>query len=327
MKLALGTAQFGLDYGISNNQGQVNKSEVADILKLAIHLGIDTLDCAGAYGNSEEVLGDILKHQPIKQQFNIVSKIPALTDKQSSIGQFFTKSLEHLHRDKIDILLFHHADNLLNHPKKNDLFAQLNSIKFQGKVNRIGVSVYSPEQLKAIALSYPIDVAQVPLNIFDQRFMSAELFNLCQQKNIKLHARSLFLQGLLLIKPEELPAYFKPYQDKFIAVRELAKYLNCSILALALSIAVSDIPSLAIQSDANINKKSANKNKKSAIGLKKSDLIEKIVIGVCTTTQLTEIVTAYQQATELKISIQELVSLADNRVGLLNPNLWVAKTN
>ena len=57
MKLAIGTAQFGLNYGISNTQGQVDKAQVADILSLGASLGIDTLDCAGAYGNSEQILG------------------------------------------------------------------------------------------------------------------------------------------------------------------------------------------------------------------------------------------------------------------------------
>jgi len=305
MKLALGTVQFGLDYGISNTQGQVDKNQVADILKLAMSLGIDTLDCAGAYGNSEQILGSLSKERPLKQPFNIVSKIPALTDKQCSISELFELSLKSLQRDKIEALLFHHADNLLYHPKKEKLFQQVQALKTHKMVNRIGVSVYSPEQLKSIALMYPIDLVQVPVNIFDQRFISTEVLELCQHKSIKLHVRSLFLQGLLLTEADELPNYFLPYRDKLNAFSELAQYLNCSKLTLALAIVAQELPDYTM----------------------KSDIIEKVIVGVCTAKQLNEVATAYQQAKELPLSVQELANLADNRLGLINPSLWNTETN
>ena len=325
MKLALGTVQFGLDYGISNKHGQVDKAQVTDILNLAISLGIDTLDCAGAYGNSEQVIGDIFEQQPSNQHFTIVSKIPALSNEQSSINELFSNSLKHLHRDKIETLLFHHADNLLNHPKKEHLFQQLQTLKSQGRVNRIGVSVYTPMQFKAIASRYPIDLAQVPMNVFDQRFISADIIQLCQQKNIKFHVRSLFLQGLLFIEQGKLPSYFIPYQEKLNTFALLAKHLNCSKLTLALAIVAQDLPYLKMKSEADIliEKK---ENDKLSTALKQSDIIEKIVVGVCSAAQLTEIVNAYHQAKELPLSTQELLSLADDRVGFINPALWTSDT-
>lgn len=329
MKLALGTVQFGLDYGISNKQGQVDKAQVADIINLAISLGIDTLDCAGAYGNSEQVLGALL-NQELKQElkqnlkqssplnaFNIVSKIPALTHEQDSIMEFFTTSLKHLQTDKIDSLLFHHADNLLNHPKKEYLFQQVNALKKTGKINRIGVSVYTPEQLSLIAMNYPIDIAQVPMNVFDQRFMSTDIIQLCQHKKIKLHVRSLFLQGLLLLESDELPPYFAPYKNKLLAFTKLATHLNCSKLTLALAIVAQDLLCFKVN---NKRKHHADIEIKSSI--ESEDIIEKIVVGVCSTTQLAEIVTAYQKAKELTISAQELVNLADDRLAFINPSLW-----
>ena len=323
MKLALGTVQFGLDYGISNKQGQVDKNRVADILKLAISLGIDTLDCAGAYGNSEQVLGDLLEQLPLSQQFTIVGKIPALSTEQSSIKAFFFHSLRNLHRDKIDSLLFHHADNLLNHPKKDQLFQQLQALKSQGKVNRIGVSVYSPEQLKTIALNYPIELAQVPMNIFDQRFISTEVFKLCQQKNIKLHVRSLFLQGLLFIEQDNLPTYFAPYKNKLNTFADLAQHLGCSKLTLALAIVAQELPVLNKESEI----RSHDEGNKLNYPPKKNDIIEKIIVGVCSAKQLADIVDAYQQAKELPLTTQELLSLADDRIGFINPSKWAIDTN
>jgi len=293
MKLALGTAQFGLDYGISNSQGQVSHSQVKDILERALALGINTLDCAGAYGNSEKVLGDL----PESSQFNIISKIPALTINETSINKYLQQSLMHLQRDKIDVLLFHQADNLITHPKKKQLFKQLQTLKSQNVVKKIGVSVYSPEQLQSVADNFSIEVAQVPINIFDQRFISKKIITLCQEKQIKLHARSLFLQGLLFIKQERLASYFTPFKDKLNAFSQLAKHLNCSTLSLALAIVTQE-------------------------SLSHYNVIEQLVVGVCNVEQLTEIVDAYSQATILNISKNELLTLADSRVGFINPSMW-----
>lgn len=293
MKLALGTAQFGLDYGISNNQGQVSHSQVKDILEQASALGINTLDCAGSYGNSEKVLGEL----PESSHFNIISKIPALTNNETSIIKYLQRSLMHLQRDKIDVLLFHHADNLITHPKKQQLFAQLQTLKSQNVVKKIGVSVYSPEQLQAVADNFSIEVAQVPINVFDQRFISKKTIKLCQEKQIKLHARSLFLQGLLFIEQEQLASYFTPFKGKFNAFNQLAKHLNCSKLSLALAIVTRD-------------------------SFPHDNVIEQLVVGVCNVEQLTEIVDAYSQATTLNISKNELLTLADSRVGFINPSMW-----
>ncbi len=318
MKLALGTVQFGLDYGISNKHGQVDKAQVADILNLAMSLGIDTLDCAGAYGNSEQIIGDIFEQHPSNQHFTIVSKIPTLTNQQSSINELFSNSLKHLHREKIDTLLFHHAGNLLNHPKKDHLFRQLQAIKSQGRVNRIGVSVYTPAQLKAVASQYPIELAQVPMNVFDQRFISADIIQLCQQKNIKLHVRSLFLQGLLFIEQGKLPPYFIPYQEKLNAFSLLAKHLSCTKLTLALAVVAQDLLNIKIKNKVGRTELNSDHGQ--------SDIIEKVVVGVCSAVQLTEIVNAYHQAKELPVSAQELLSLADDRIGFINPSLWTLDT-
>ena len=310
MKIALGTAQFGLNYGISNKHGQVDKTQVADILNIAVGLGIDTLDCAGAYGNSEQVLGLLLEQYSSQKSFNIVSKIPELSPEQCSIYPFFDKTLKHLKQDKIATLLFHHADNLLHHPKKEQLFQQLQTLKVAKKINRIGVSVYNPEQLKAVALHYPIELAQVPMNVFDQRFISADIIELCQQKQIKLHVRSLFLQGLLLIEEDKLDPYFLPYKEKFLAFTRLAKYFGCSTLTLALSIVAQELPA------------TLHRRNKEEHTVTPHNIIEKVVIGVCSSKQLSQVVNAYQQAQNLAIAAQELLSLADDNLKLINPSLW-----
>lgn len=298
MKLALGTVQFGLDYGVSNQQGQVSKHHVEEILNTAKSLGIDTLDCAGAYGNSEQILGELKANE----HFKLISKVPPLTAEDESIIPFVEKTLKHLQCHHIETLLFHQADNLLTHSHKLKLFSELSLLKKQNTVNNIGVSVYSPEQFIAISREYSIDTAQVPINLFDQRFLTNDIRDICKKEHITLHARSLFLQGLLLIDKADIPTYFSPYQDKLNAFSLLAKHLSCSKLTLALALLVSD--------QLTNEKESYN------------TVIEKIIVGVCNTQQLTEIVSAYQSAKALNITRDELELLADKRLAFITPSLW-----
>lgn len=310
MKLALGTVQFGLNYGISNQQGQVTPNQVNDILQQAKALGIDTLDCAGAYGNSEKVLGEL----GASEHFNLISKIPALATDQDSIIPFIEQSLTDLQCDNLHTLLFHQANDLLKHPNKTQFFSQLLTLKAQQKVKNIGVSVYNPEQLIAIADQYSIDIAQVPINVFDQRFLSPKIIQLCHNNKIKLHARSLFLQGLLFIEEAHLNSYFAPYKNKLNAFSELAQHLSCSKLTLALALLAQNSLNYYLNSSPN-KEEYIEKNIHTKV-------IEKLVVGVCNTQQLIDIVNAYQQAKELTVSPEELTLLADTRLGFINPSLW-----
>lgn len=308
MKLALGTVQFGLNYGISNQQGQVDKAQVAAILAMANELGIETLDCAGAYGNSEKVLGEL----SADKHFSIVSKVPELSEitanKDQAVARYFKKSLADLQANQLDSLLFHQVDDLLIHPNKNDFFQQAVKLKEQNLVRNIGVSLYHPAQLTAIIQNYNIDIAQVPVNIFDQRFLKDELIELCHSKRVKLHARSLLLQGLIFIETEQLPAYFLAFKEKLLNFKTLAKKLACSPLTLALSVLNSPLTS----------------SKDSKVALR-DQVIEKLVLGVCSTKQLEEVVNCYHEAQKLNITQQELAMLADERIEFINPALWATE--
>ncbi len=189
MKLALGTVQFGCDYGISNKNGQVKINEIEKILEYAQLKGIDTLDTAQGYGNSEEVLG-----QFDLSKFKIITKI---------IGEInLETSLKKLHVNSIYGLMFH-RENEIN-DKTWDIF---NNYKTQGLVQKIGISVYTPSVLSNIIDNYNIDIVQLPMNILDQRFV--ELLPKLKEKNIEVHTRSAFMQGLLLMETHEISEYFK----------------------------------------------------------------------------------------------------------------------
>jgi len=296
MKLALGTVQFGLDYGISNKQGQVSKRQIKEILAKAFSFGISTLDCAAAYGNSEQIIGQLIPNS----NFNIITKIPPLEHEQGSIFDYFNQSLQKLQQQQLYGLLLHRADDLIIHPKRKQFFQQLQVLKKQKLTNKIGASLYNPTQLHDIAKYFPIDFAQVPINVFDQRFLSADIINLCKKKQIKLHARSLFLQGLIFFHERDLPQYFTPFKSKLTEFTLLAKHLACSELTLALAIVAQE---------------SHNNN----------HVIDKLIIGVCSCQELNELVQAYEHAKILAVNIEQLSKLADQRLAFINPSYWPPK--
>jgi len=216
MKLALGTVQFGMNYGISNAVGQVSPEEIKKILKLAADNHIDLLDTAAAYGESEAVLGECLTDS---NHFKLISKLPAFKNSnfiQADIGlinQGFQESLRKLNTNHLYGLLLHNADDLLK-PGAEFVYQYLLDLKNQGLVKKIGVSVYYPEQVEKLLKIYQFDLVQLPMNLFDQRFYRQGILEKLKDSNIEIHVRSVLLQGLLMMPiaqiPEKLSAA-KPY--------------------------------------------------------------------------------------------------------------------
>jgi len=189
VKLCLGTAQFGLNYGISNKAGKVAYEEVEKILDYCNNQRIYTIDTAQAYGESEKILGSFNL-----SNFRVITKI-AHTGK-------IEDSLENLKLSSLYGILLHNENEIdIN-------WQRLVDYKSQRLVKKIGVSVYSPDKLSSIIDKYPIDIVQLPLNILDQRFLF--LLDKLKDKNIEVFVRSIFLQGLLLMDFCQVSDYFNP---------------------------------------------------------------------------------------------------------------------
>ncbi len=199
-KIALGTVQFGLDYGISNTAGQVTQREAQDILNIAQQAGINTLDTAAAYGIAEVVLGQVSGHT-----FQIITKFapaPYNTPTATTAQTHLNSSLKRLNRDAIYGYLVHDPSVLLS-PNGDAVFEGLRRVKADGFVEKIGVSAYSPDEINTLSARYDLDLVQVPVNPLDARWDNT-LQNL-NAKGTEIHIRSLFLQGVLLMPSEKLP--------------------------------------------------------------------------------------------------------------------------
>jgi aryl-alcohol dehydrogenase-like predicted oxidoreductase len=201
-KIALGTAQFGLDYGIANAGGCVGFEDVEEILHYAHHAGIATLDTAIAYGESEKVLG-----LAGIGEFEVITKLPSVPTEED-VGEWvhhqIRESKQRLGVDGLKAVLLHRPLELLGE-RGGEIYDALQACKQNENVEKIGISVYQPSDVRSIIQKFNIDLIQLPYNFLDGRWET--LFVELKQKEVEIHVRSVFLQGLLLM--ENKPAYFQ----------------------------------------------------------------------------------------------------------------------
>lgn len=196
-KIALGTVQFGLDYGISNRDGQVSASAVVEILGIARDRGIDMLDTAVTYGSSEAVIGSALVAGG--RHFDIVSKFPPDTT-ATNFDATLRGTLERLGVRQITAYLAHDFSSYTNPGVRE----RLRRAKDAGLIRQMGLSVYYPHQIAwLLDAGVPCDVVQLPFNVFDQRFRP--LFRELRARGAEIHVRSVFLQGLFSWSPAHYP--------------------------------------------------------------------------------------------------------------------------
>lgn len=206
MKLALGSVQFGLPYGIANRDGQVSRDQAKIIIENARLAGIDTLDTAIAYGESETCLGEVGV-----VGFKVVTKLPAIPDNIQDIDCWVSDqmqaSLQRLNVTTLYAVLLHRSDQLLG-PKGEALSQALERLKVTGMVQKIGLSIYAPAELDLVMDIMSFDIVQAPFNLVDQRLYTSGWMQKLHDSGVEIHTRSAFLQGLLLMAPASVPKRF-----------------------------------------------------------------------------------------------------------------------
>ncbi|MCS0674060.1 aldo/keto reductase [Cytobacillus firmus] len=234
MKLGIGTAQFGMKYGLTNNSEKTGFVEAKKIMEMAQKHGIPIIDTAKAYGNSEEILGKLFH---TSCPFNLITKIPKLTTQTNvskALKHYFFDSLNKLNQSSIYGLLLHNSEDLLS-VNGDEIYDDLLELKEKGYIKKVGISVYDQEDIERIIEKYNIDMVQLPLNIFDQRFKKTGYLKFLRKLGIEIHARSIFLQGLLIEDPKKLPSFFDPIKNDLIFFQNETKKLNISPVEAALN--------------------------------------------------------------------------------------------
>lgn len=287
VKLALGTAQFGLPYGIANqSKQQISREEAGRILALARESGIDTLDTAIAYGDSEACLGEIGTNG-----FKIVTKLPALPDGVTDIGAWVNAqihaSLCRLKVDSVYGLLLHRSEQLVG-PQGRPMVQALERLKAEGVVQKIGVSIYAPQELDVITESCSIDLVQAPLNLIDRRLVTSGWLQRMNDCGIEIHVRSTFLQGLLLMSRTAIPAEFERWSGIWEAWHDGLSRSGTTATAACLQYPLS-MPQ-----------------------------ISRVVVGVDNTAQLRELIAI----AETRSTPQDWSALLCEDEQLINPSKW-----
>lgn len=285
LKLALGTAQFGFDYGVSNKSGRVSHNETERILDRAWEAGMGVLDTAISYGDSETVLGDIGT-----SHWNIITKIPEISvddsDIHGNVYKLVTDSMRRLKVKNLHGVLLHRPSQIFNN-EGNELLEALKSIKEGGLVKKIGVSVYNPDELESIWNVFTPDIVQAPLNIMDRRLESSGWLSRLKSTGVEVHTRSCFLQGLLLMSPEDRPSRFSKWQKLFYEWDLWLEESSISPVKACLDYVLSH------------------------------DEVDYTVVGVESVVQLEEII-SYTDAP--KIKVPDSISCSDE--DLVNPSRW-----
>jgi aryl-alcohol dehydrogenase-like predicted oxidoreductase len=291
-RLVLGTAQLGMTYGIANRTGQPDREAAHEIVKTAWENGVCEFDTAQAYGQSEQILGQIIKDHGIANQAKITTKPhPNLNHlDQGDMMQAIEQSLDRLHVNKLHCLMLH-REEMLNLWQEG-LSEILGSIIQQGIAEYIGVSVYSPRKALQAIRTEGIKIVQLPTNILDRRFVRAGVFEAAATADKRIYIRSVFLQGLLLMEPDMLPPHMmaaKPILDELHAI-SLEKKVHIRQISLAFI--------KATQPDA------------------------KLIIGSETATQLKEVI----NDAEVELSKEIIKMVCDKfdsvNENIINPTLW-----
>lgn len=235
MKLALGTVQFGLRYGVANTTGQPAEAEVAEILRHATGAGVEVLDTACLYGDSEAVLGRAL---PADHRFKIVTKTPKFAGidgatAATALKAVFAESCQRLRLPSLYGLLVHDANDLLG-SEGDAIWRAMQELQAENRVIRIGASVYNGIQIDALLQRYQIDLVQLPLSVLDQRLIQSGHLDRLAERNVEVHVRSAFLQGALLMSPDGLPLHLANLRPCLEQISARATGLGISPLEAAL---------------------------------------------------------------------------------------------
>ncbi|MDC0580889.1 aldo/keto reductase [Amylibacter sp.] len=204
-KLVLGSANFGLDYGLSNNSGKISESELIKIFNEASASRVNIIDTAQAYGDSEVRIGS---HNA--SNINIITKINIgcrSNNSRKSVIRQVEESCERLKCRNLYAVMLHRPEVLLDDCGPR-IISELLSLKEDLITTKIGVSIYSPDILEEISKLVKFDIIQAPFNIFDQRILTSGWADRLKENGTEIHTRSVFLQGLLLMRESNLPKYF-----------------------------------------------------------------------------------------------------------------------
>lgn len=285
-KVILGTVQLGLNYGINNKLGKPSRDEAFAILTEAHANGIHFLDTAAAYGDSEEIIGAY--HQKVSEQFSVLTKFHL--NCAENIHSMVTSVLNRLSITSIDTFFYHSYNNFVSNPNTlRDLAREVE----KSRVKKIGVSVYTNQEIERLLDVKEVKVIQAPFNLLDNELQRADVFNRAKEIGKEIHTRSVFLQGLYFKSPNSITGHLTPLREQVQRINTIADSAGVSMECLALNYALS------------------------------KPYIDRVLIGVDNVEQLQANLKAIQTGLPQEVA-NEIDQIMVEDIRLLNPSTWKA---
>jgi len=286
-KLILGTAQFGFNYGINNSTGKVSKHEAFKILDYAYKNNIRTIDTAESYGNSQQILGMYLAANPTKK-FKIITKIDINKNyEKTHLIDSIISSKELLNINFFEGYMFHDYKFFKD---SEYLFSKLEKAKEMGLLKTLGISLYNNNEIEDIIQNYNFDFIQIPFNLLDNSSKRKSILIMAKERNIDVHVRSVFLQGLFFKSKEIMPTKLKP----------LIKYIN-------------DLEEICLERNISIDELAIKYNYSKSY-------IDKIIFGVDNLNQLKRNIEIMKSNILIPNKTIDKINVLENE--LLNPSNW-----
>ena len=287
-KIILGTAQFGMNYGINNSRGQIPLDEIFKIINTAYDSEIDILDTAYIYGESENNIGKYI--EKYNKKVKLISKLPECD--VSDVKSIFLSSLNKLKVSSFYCYLLHDYQNSKEIDNK---WSVLEKLKSDNKVEKIGMSIYYPSELEEIlSKNMELDIIQLPFNIFDNRF--SKYFNVLKDKNIEIHARSVFLQGIVFKSIDKIENGLKVLKERIKMLNLLSADSGVSIVELCLNYVIQ------------------------------KKYIDNVIVGVDSLLNLKQIIEARHNLSKIDSLIDKLSSFAIHDEKVIVPSNWKLKS-
>ena len=293
--LCLGTAQIGLNYGITNKEGKVPENDLPLLFRGAKKAGFTLLDTAQAYGEAERLIGQYMDNS---NMFRVITKMPR--QKQSHFTyenillweKSILQSLALLRVQNFEALMIHSISDL-HKPGSKYLEEWLIDLRKRGIARNIGVSIYRAEDLEGLNPQL-LDIVQLPMSLYDQNLLNNGTVQKLKDSGSIIHARSIYLQGLLLTPPEHWPNWINPkicsHHQQLVM---LARARGCRLIDLVLGFA------------------------------KAQESINAVVLGVCSLRQVQEIEDAWSAQSPWHGNEWQDWSLEDR--SFLDPRQWKLK--
>ena len=286
-KLILGTAQFGLNYGINNSNGRPNNLEIFKILNYAYENGIRTLDTAQDYGSAHQVISQYLKKYP-HNKFDIITKVNPDSIKKTFLLTKVTEICKLFNTKNLAGFMFHNLQKL---KENKSLYNEILKIKEKGIVKKIGISVYENSEIEDVVNNFSdFDFIQIPFNLLDNENLRKKHINIAKINNIKIHARSIFLQGLFFKSPNLLNKKFKNLVPHLKYLNKISKTKNIEINEMALKYVIE------------------------------KKYIDNVLIGVDNIDQIIENINICKNSTDSQSKLISQIFVDDNKI--LYPKNW-----